>query len=200
MRRLSRFVALTGALATSVWPLTVAPLFAGHVIVGAGPVFVPDLGPSGAGVSDTAARIATEIELSRQYCGWITQKEYVVDCLSDELNRVAGMVPDTAEWAPTRSALRSASKQLSDIVAENESAALKPGIARVTTSDDPRTSTRPLRAVDTAKLDEVSAAAIGIIEETGTLLLRSSSQSDEAAGFVAISAAVRSNTILLRSL
>lgn len=200
MRRLSRFVALSGALATSVWPFTVAPLFAGHVIVGAGPVFVPDLGSSTSGVSQTAAMIANEIELSRQYCGWITQKEYVVDCLSDELNRVAALVPDTGEWASTKSALRSASRQLSDIVAENESAVLKPGVARVTNPADPRTSSRPLRAVDTAKLDAASAAAIGIIEETGTLLLRSSSQSDEAAGFVAISAAVRSNTILLRSL
>lgn len=213
MRRSARLPGLTAVLATAFWPLAALPVFAGEGPVEPGPVFIPRLTvdpgpvftpPSAAtppgDPEGTVERVVNEIYLGRDYCGWIQQKEYVVDCLSDELNRAADMLPDTGEYASAKAALKSASRQLSDVVAANESATLKPGVARSSDPANPRTSTRPLRAVETGKLDEVTAAAIGIIEETGTILLRSSSQSEAAEGFVAISTAVRSNTVLLRSL
>ncbi|WP_225029467.1 hypothetical protein [Xinfangfangia pollutisoli] len=216
MRHIAHAIALTGALASAVLPVTLVaalagegpvtpgPVFTPKLAVETGPVFVPPVPPPGSGTtggdSATAARIVADINLARDYCGWLDQKEYVVDCLSDELNRVADAIPGGGEYAPAKAALKKAAQDLSSLVAANQSATLRPGIARVTNSDIVHTSTRPLRAVETAKLDTVSAAAIGIIQETGTILLRSAATSDESADFTAISAAVNSNTILLRSL
>lgn len=214
---LARALVLSAALATAAWPVSVMAVFAGEgpvtpgpvfapkLTVDTGPTFVPPPAPPAAAAGDEAggtmaARIVNEINLGRDYCGWIEQKEYVVDCLSDELNRVAESIPEGSSYAPARAALKKASADLSKLVADNESATLRPGIARVTNSTETRTSTRPLRAVETAKLEDVSAAAIGIIEDTGTILLRSATTTEESANFTAISAAVNSNTILLRSL
>jgi hypothetical protein len=211
-RRPARGLALAAALATAAWPLPVLRAFAGEGPVTPGPVFTPkltvDTGPvfvpaADGGDEETGAeatRIINAITFGREYCGWLEKKEYVVDCLSDELNRVADSIAPGSKYAPARAALKKAAADLSNLVAANESATMRPGVARVTRSNETHVSTRPLRAVETAKLDEVSAAAIGIIEETGTILLRSAGTSEESANFTAISAAVNSNTVLLRSL
>ncbi|WP_395541631.1 hypothetical protein [Neotabrizicola sp. sgz301269] len=212
--RAPRALTLTAALATALWPLPVMEVFAGEGPVTPGPVFPPkitvDAGPifvpralgtvPDDELTPEAAQIVNSINVGRDYCGWLEKKEYVIDCLSDELNRAAEAIPQGSKYAPARAALKKASADLSRLAAANESATLRPGIAHTTRSGEERRSTRPLRAVETAKLDEVSAAAIGIIQETGTILLRSASNSDEAANFTAISAAVNSNTVLLRSL
>jgi hypothetical protein len=194
--RVSKMIALSGgvslALTGALVPLAA---FAGKDGVDVGPVFVPVL-ESAAAAPASAAAVASEINLARDFCSRLARKEYVIDCLAAELGEIADGMPSGGEYAPAKAALKDASVKLARIVTENQSTTLPSGTAR----DSGQSTPRPIRAVETDRLDEATAAAIGVIEETGTILLRSSDTSTEAAGFVAISTAVRSNTILLRSI
>jgi hypothetical protein len=194
--RVSKMIALSGgvslALTGALVPLAA---FAGKDGVDVGPVFVPVL-ESAAAAPASAAAVASEINLARDFCSRLARKEYVIDCLAAELGEIADGMPAGGEYAPAKAALKDASVKLARIVTENQSTTLPSGTAR----DSGQSTPRPIRAVETDRLDEATAAAIGVIEETGTILLRSSETSTEAAGFVAISTAVRSNTILLRSI
>jgi hypothetical protein len=194
--RVSKMIALSGgvslALTGALVPLAA---FAGKDGVDVGPVFVPVL-ESAAAAPASAAAVASEINLARDFCSRLARKEYVIDCLAAELGEIADGMPAGGAYAPAKAALKDASVKLARIVTENQSTTLPSGTAR----DSGQSTPRPIRAVETDRLDEATAAAIGVIEETGTILLRSSETSTEAAGFVAISTAVRSNTILLRSI
>jgi hypothetical protein len=194
--RVSKMIALSGgvslALTGALVPLAA---LAGKDGVDVGPVFVPVL-ESAAAAPASAAAVASEINLARDFCSRLARKEYVIDCLAAELGEIADGMPAGGEYAPAKAALKDASVKLARIVTENQSTTLPSGTAR----DSGQSTPRPIRAVETDRLDEATAAAIGVIEETGTILLRSSETSTEAAGFVAISTAVRSNTILLRSI
>jgi hypothetical protein len=180
--------------------LAAGPARAGKDAVGVGPVFVPPLvlqdQTAATSAAAAAARAAEEVTLARDFCRRLAQKEYVIDCLAAEIGAVADRMPDDPTLAPAKAALSDASRKLGRIVEANRSTTLKPGVARASG----RSSPRALRPVETARLDVATDAAIGVIEETGTILLRSSETSDEAAGFVAISTAVTSNTLLLRSI
>jgi hypothetical protein len=195
--RVSKMIALTGgmslALTGALVPLTA---FAGKDGVDVGPVFVPPVLESSSAAPASAAAVANEVNLARDFCSRLARKEYVIDCLAAELGQIADSMPAGGDYAPAKAALKDASVKLARIVTENQSTTLPSGTAR----DSGQSTPRPIRAVETDRLDEATAAAIGVIEETGTILLRSSETSTEAAGFVAISTAVRSNTILLRSI
>ena len=184
-------IALTVAAALSYG---VQPAFAGKDGVDSGPVFVPVI--PDADVPTGAAATASRMSQAADFCSRLARKEYVIDCMAAEMEAAAADLPDTPEYAPARAALKDGARKLSKIVTDNRSASLGAGVAR----SSGHTSPRPIRAVDTGRMDVATDAAIGVLEETGTILLRSSRTSEDAAGFVAISTAVESNTILLRSI
>lgn len=186
------WMALTGALAFALVPVSALPALAGKDAVDPGPVFVPPLAEAPLAVAQAVERI----NLAHDFCGRLTRKEYVIDCLAAEMDAAADALPSTPEYAPAKAALKEGSRKLAQIVTDNRSSSLPSGVAR----DSGHATPRPIRAVETSRMDVATDAAIGVIEETGTILLRSSETSAEAAGFVAISTAVRSNTILLRSI
>lgn len=194
--RIAGWMALGGALALALVPVSALPALAGKDAVDVGPVFVPQLDPAGGEVPAAVAQAVGEINLARDFCSRLKRKEYVIDCLAAEMDAAADALPSTPEYAPAKAALKEGSRKLAKIVTDNQSATLQPGVAR----DSGHATPRPIRAVETSRMDTATDAAIGVIQETGTVLLRSSETSAEAAGFVAISTAVRSNTILLRSI
>lgn len=190
------WMALTGALAFALVPVSALPALAGKDAVDPGPVFVPPLDLDGGEVPAAVAQAVERINLAHDFCGRLKRKEYVIDCLAAEMDAAADALPSTPEYAPAKAALKEGSRKLAQIVTDNRSSSLPSGVAR----DSGHATPRPIRAVETSRMDVATDAAIGVIEETGTILLRSSETSAEAAGFVAISTAVRSNTILLRSI
>ncbi len=134
--------------------------------------------------------------LAQEFCARLKQKEYAIDCLAAEYGRIAEGMDGSGALAPAKAALGDASDKLAAIARGNRSTSLPTAVARSSTKSSPR----PLVPVETARLPEAADAAIAVIEETETILLRSSETSAEAAGFVAISTAVSSGTILLRSI
>lgn len=191
--RKAEWMALSGALAFALVPVSGVPALAGKDAVDVGPVFVPPLAEA---EPSAVAQAVEEINLARDFCSRLKRKEYVIDCLAAEMDSAADALPSTPEYAPAKAALKDGSRKLAKIVTDNRSSSLPAGVAR----DSGHATPRPIRAVETSRMDVATDAAIGVIEETGTILLRSSETSAEAAGFVAISTAVRSNTILLRSI
>lgn len=192
-----RLIVPLAAVALAAWPLTGGPARAGKEGVDPGPVFVPPLvAEDAAGLSAEAARVAQEVTLAKDFCARLVQKEYTIDCLAAELGKIADSMSSTGDLAPAKAAIADASQKLSGIARKHRSKSLPTAVAK----SPSRSSPRPLVPVETAQLPQASAEAIGVIEETGTILLRSSETSAEAAGFVAISTAVTSSTILLRSI
>lgn len=191
--RKAEWMALSGALAFALVPVSGVPALAGKDAVDVGPVFVPPLAEA---EPSAVAQAVEEINLARDFCSRLKRKEYVIDCLAAEMDSAADALPSTPEYASAKAALKDGSRKLAKIVTDNRSSSLPAGVAR----DSGHATPRPIRAVETSRMDVATDAAIGVIEETGTILLRSSETSAEAAGFVAISTAVRSNTILLRSI
>ncbi|NGM43993.1 hypothetical protein G5B31_00430 [Rhodobacter sp. SGA-6-6] len=191
--RKAEWMALSGALAFALVPVSGVPALAGKDAVDVGPVFVPPLAEA---EPSAVAQAVEEINLARDFCSRLKRKEYVIDCLAAEMDSAADALPSTPEYAPAKAALKDGSRKLAKIVTDNRSSSLPAGVAR----DSGHATPRPIRAVETSRMEVATDAAIGVIEETGTILLRSSETSAEAAGFVAISTAVRSNTILLRSI
>lgn len=170
------------------------------------PVFTPDLSPPeallvGAAASPEAtARIVARVERAFEFCTALVQREYVVDCLSERLDVLAQSLPDTGDYAEMKSALDQASKRLAAVVARNPSPTLPAGVATTQGAAAPEATTRPLTPVATEAVDSALAEAAAIIEETETVLLRSAGGStDRAAAYQAVSGALETGTVLLRS-
>lgn len=195
--RVNQGIALAGAVVFALWPVA-SPVWAGKDAVGSGPFFAPPaLTESGkSGVSAEAQRVTEALNLARDFCAGLKDKAYAIDCLAAEMEALADSMSSNGELAPVKAALQDGARKLSGIVDRNQSASKPRAVAK----SPSRSSPRPIRAVEDAKLDLAATEAIGVIEETGTILLRSSETSAEAASFVAISTAVTSNTVLLRSL
>jgi len=154
------------------------------------------LSGGGAWASDSAEARTTAIvdRLNRvwQECAALPRPEYRIDCLSEGYVRAAAVIPEDATFGPGRAAILTAAGQLSALAASTGAGGLP---------DLPATGrTRPLRAVDPARLAAANAAATRIIAETETILLRASSASqDRRVPFQRIAQAVGSSKTLLRS-
>jgi hypothetical protein len=140
-----------------------------------------------------------QLEQATAYCSVIGQSEYVIDCLAERLTVIAANLPEGGDYADARAALNAAAARLSELVAENQDGDFPASLTRSLRPDAPPAS-RPLRPVRSDNLAATLAAASGILAETETQLLRSSTASSEAVHFQRIAAAVgNTNTILLRS-
>ena len=145
------------------------------------------------------ARIIAELQASIGFCAALTAREYQIDCLSERFAALADALPDTGDYADMKEALATAARKLGAVAAANQSPDLPTAIVR-SRSGPPIVTTRPLRPVRTEDLAASLAAASAIIEETQTVLLRSTTNS--AARMVAyqsVAAVVGSAKVLLRS-
>lgn len=150
--------------------------------------------------TDSATRAITDgLRDGARFCASLAQAEYRVDCLSERLAAVAQAIPQQGDYAEARAVLEQTAAQLAELARANRSADLPPGRAhRGGTS--PLTTTRPLTPVATAALTGVNQQATAILEEAETLLLRSTSLSDDRhLAYIQIAAALGSGKLLLRS-
>ncbi|MBU2980580.1 hypothetical protein KO498_02020 [Lentibacter algarum] len=143
--------------------------------------------------------IAIELKEAARFCGKIKGQEYAIDCLAYEYARIAAALPDTGDYAVIKKELEVASTKLSAVVSKNRSKTLPAGRV-VQGGPKPRRTARALRPVATEALPAATAEAVKIIEETQTVLIRSTENSTERRRqFQQIVASMDTGTILLRS-
>ncbi|MCR8723313.1 hypothetical protein [Frigidibacter sp. ROC022] len=165
--------------------------------------FVPTLGltqykqndQDTAAIGNAVYKAVTE---AAAFCAALPDETYQIDCLSERLNTIYRSMPSNTPYDETKAALKSAAAQLKAVVDANRDGD-KSGKTFATASGDQKT-TRRIRPVAPARKAAAVAQAVAIIEETQTVLLRSSATSPEAKPQIErIAAAVGSNKVLLRS-
>ncbi|MDO9524640.1 MAG: hypothetical protein Q7J57_03725 [Gemmobacter sp.] len=198
---------------SAVAGVTFLSLLSGPVQSGPDPVsvspmtFVPFMGAAteaqaesqvGQTASDASTQaIVDSLEAARAFCAALTEDQFTVDCLSERLETAALAMPQVGDYAQARTAILDASAKLRQIARDNRDTA-KP---RGTASRGGTVTSRPLVAVTRASLPSALAQAAAVLQETETLLLRSTSGTDRRRShYTRIAAAVGSSKVLLRSL
>lgn len=148
------------------------------------------------GIRATMAGAVTTMIVERlrqiwRECEAQTAQEYHIDCLSEGYVRAAAIIPQDEVFGASRSLILQAAARLDAVTRQNQAAALP----SVTTPG----RTRPLRPIDPARRTAANAAALQIIEETRTVLLRSARTAPQRAAFQQIAEAVDSSKVLMRS-
>jgi len=142
---------------------------------------------------------AAEISVKRgiAHCSAYTDV-WRVDCLSNELERMANQLPNDRASAQAKADIRAAAEKLRMLAEQNADPA-QPAVRRSVELDGKkRTTTRPITAVAPERVVATNLAADQVITELSTTLLRSASSSN-AAEFTRVAAAVDSTKVLLRS-
>ncbi len=143
--------------------------------------------------------IVTALKGSSALCGKI-QPEYMVDCISDRLARIASGLPNTGEYREAKKALLTAAAKLHALAQANASSTF-PKIRVQAKTDQGGVRTRPLTPVRTESLKLVKVQAAAVIAEAETVLLRSAENSQKRkVHYEKIARAVGSNKVILRSL
>ncbi|MCK0094127.1 hypothetical protein MWU60_00975 [Yoonia sp. F2084L] len=165
------------------------------------PVFAPTGTVTSVAVSAEATdAIRFDIQSAQDFCRRAPSAEYGIDCLGDALEQIARDMPQTGDYAEARGAIEQAARKLRALARENASPDLPTGVIR-STGPDGTQSNSPLTPVRTDTLAQTNAAAIAIIEEAETILLRSAANSAaRRVHYEQIAQAVGSNKVLLRSL
>ena len=142
--------------------------------------------------------VVTELKAASAFCGRIKQREYVIDCLAYEHARIAAALPNTGEYAAVKEAVAQTAARLERVVRQNPSRTL-PTAPIAQGGSQPRRTARALRPVATEALPKAAAEATRIIQETQTVLIRSTENSQERRRqFQRIVSAMGTGTILLR--
>jgi hypothetical protein len=187
--------------------------YAGNIQIPRVPIFVPPpvgvdvpvFPPSGSVTSvgantETTELLSLEIQSAREFCRRAPSPEYTIDCLGDALEQIARDMPKTGDYAEAQQAIAQAASRLRALARENASADLPTGVIRSTGADG-RRSNSALTPVRTDTLAQTTAAAVAIIEEAETILLRSAANSAvRRVHYEQIAEVVGSNKVLLRSL
>lgn len=165
-------------------------------IPGVVPVFGPNL--SGGAGTLSAADAARAIEAGNAFCA-VLPPEYRVDCMAEQLEKVARALPRGAETGETREVLLRAAKDIRQVVNSNRDRS-KPRVSVRTPGPNPVGTSRPLTPVRIETLAATSEEAAVILEEAGALLLRSEARSDVGSEATrSIAEALDSSALLLRS-
>lgn len=135
---------------------------------------------------------------AQKFCAELDNPAYRVDCLAERYGALAKSIPQDSDYAEVQTALKSASDQLATLAKSNRDPKLPRG--KATRKGSTETTTRPLTPVSAARAVEVNQQARVILDQTGTLLLRSAEGSkSKAAQYAQIAEAIDSNKVLLRS-
>jgi hypothetical protein len=198
-----------------------------HVPVdSAGPTFVPPLvggavaadgaGAGGAGGAGAAAGLAgladdedsalgaaavQALEDATRFCAAVPS-EYAIDCLAERLQAVARTLPTDGALGDSRKVLADTAARLNAVARSNADAGKPRQRFAAPSLPRPVESSRPLTPVAPAAQDEANAAAVAILDQAETLLLRSSATAVAAPAAPEIermAAAIASNKVLLRS-
>lgn len=148
--------------------------------------------------SPTLGNVAEEsVERAIEHCSAYSDV-WRVDCLSNELERMASALPNDRSSRKAKAEIRAAAAKLKAIAEANADPA-QPAVRRAVEIDGARrTTTRPITAVAPERVVATNLAADQVITELSTTLLRSASSAG-AAEFTRVAAAVDSTKVLLRS-
>ena len=198
-------------IAVAVLPLMIAqhatagivappPVFIPPTIGPVGPVFVPPLPVASKDLSDEAtAAIEKQLLAASLFCTQLSGNEYTIDCLGDAFQQIAKSMPNTGDYADAQAAIEQAARKLRALARTNASPELPRGYVRSTGPDAQRSSS-PLTPVRTDTMAQTNAAALAILLELETILLRSAENSAlRRVHYERIALAVGSNKVLLRS-
>jgi hypothetical protein len=137
------------------------------------------------------------VERAIEHCRTYTDV-WRVDCLSNELERMASALPNDRSSRKAKAEIRAAAAKLKAIAEANADPA-QPAVRRAVEIDGTkRTTTRPITPVAPARVVATNLAAEQVISELSTTLLRSAGSAN-AAEFSRVAAAVDSTKVLLRS-
>lgn len=143
--------------------------------------------------------IVKELGNATSFCGSLDDA-YSVDCLANQYEQIAKTLPNRGDYVPIKKQLISAAEELAALARENQDPVL-PVIRPKSKSKSPKgKTTRALVPVRKARIAAVKKAAVKVLEETQTILLRSAENSRRRKiSYTKISAAIGSNKVLLRS-
>jgi len=142
--------------------------------------------------------IVNQLAAARDFCDSF-RFEYQIDCLAERLKKVARSMPSDGDYADARRVLTRAATKLARLARANQSPDLPRGVAS-TGGDKPIVTQRKLTPVRSETLDATRKAALAIITEAETTLLRSSENSTRRmVHYQRIAEALGSNKVLLRS-
>lgn len=141
--------------------------------------------------------VEESVERAIAHCGAYTDV-WRVDCLSNELERMASALPNDRASRQAKTEIRKAAAELRALAAANADPET-PAVRRSVEIDGARRSTtRRITAVAPDRVVATNLAADAVISELSTTLLRSASSAN-AAEFTRVAAAVDSTKVLLRS-
>lgn len=139
---------------------------------------------------------------SQRLCGNVPDPAYTVDCVADYFDWLADRLPQTQEFWEARSIISGAASEMNRVARDNASATRRPAVIRLNNSSAPsgRTS-RVVIPVAPERQAAARSAAVAIVEEAETQLLRASERSQRSKlAYTNIAAAIgNSSLILLRS-
>jgi uncharacterized membrane protein YgcG len=143
--------------------------------------------------------VVASIEAGIEHCGQYTDV-WRIDCISDELDRMARKMPRTAEYRQAKIEILAAAARLRAL-AEQNADPKQPAVRRaVKVGNARRTTTRPITAVAPSRVAATNAVADAAISELSTTLLRSAGNSATTAReLTRVAQAVDSTKVLLRS-
>ncbi|MEL6521385.1 MAG: hypothetical protein AAFQ66_10495 [Pseudomonadota bacterium] len=154
-----------------------------------------------ASVSPTATEtIVREIQDAADTCSRIPDI-YRLDCLRAEYERIARQLPKRGDYAEVQRIMARTARDLNRLVRGNRDVT-KPraAVQRPAAANAAPTRTDSFRAVQESRVNQTAAAAIAIIEEAETRLLRSAENSTRRqAHFQDVALALESGKVLLRS-
>ena len=129
----------------------------------------------------------------------VLELNYRVDCLAQELDRIAESIPEDPAFREVKAALADASAEMGELVRQNRDPD-KPRVRVEMPAGSGRQSTGSLRPVSPEALDSTREAALDILDRTATVLLRSADNYEErAVEFQRVAQALDSSKVLLRS-
>lgn len=143
--------------------------------------------------------ITRELGNANEFCG-VLDPAYRVDCLANQYEQIAKSLPNRGDYVPIKTQLISAAEELAALARANQDPVL-PVVRPKPKSTSPKAkTTRALVPVSKKRIAAVEKAAVKIIEETQTILLRSAENSRRRKiPYTKIAAAIGSNKVLLRS-
>ncbi len=151
---------------------------------------------SGPGKTDI---VVDSIGTGVEHCGQYTDV-WRIDCISDELARMAQKMPRTSNYSKAKSEILAASAKLQAIAQQNADPRQPPVRRTAQVGNVKRTTTRPIVAVAPDRVVAANRAADAVITELSTTLLRSAGNSPTTMTELArVSQAVDSTKVLLRS-
>lgn len=153
-------------------------------------------------VNDVDEVIRGFTEGAQRLCGNVPDPAYTVDCVADYFDWLADRLPQTSDFREAESIIRDAASQLNRVARDNASPTKRPAVLRLGNSNAPsRRTSRVVIPVAPERQAAARAAAVDIVKEAETRLLRSAEGSNRRrVAFTSIAAAVgNSSLILLRS-